>query len=535
MENKSSSNQLVFCKVCKKTVKLTFEHYKKCNKQSNFKIFYFDIKNKSNKWKKEGQVQKSCHKPSLMTISSVYSIHPLEVSIFDNLKYTRFSSLDHLTSYIVYSNKVPFSQFIFHLVPELKSIPQIKSIIAKNIRKVIGKASEQDNIIQMLPTAGSGLELLNKPWFWADLIRLYVLNYSGYAQLFNFDIFDPSKIPQTLLIPIYYTGYKYREHKPSKLTEYMERLFDYNFKKVIYSPSLSNLQALYIYMNDYFGSGKISLSRACLARITRMSYTLGIHIDTSRFGDSLNFERKNLFREISAFDTAFSGSFKLKYNCIPEPPVLDPNLYKLEKYLVPDSLTNCKYSNSRLNSLKAAMNSLKKIYGNKTIELIRFDLITATNDIELEKICIDRLSSLERAYIDLAASISRLKVEYREYAKDINDFENEFHPSRFHVALIILEYGRINQFHPSQVLLQKTLDTCDNMLNYFELNPGLAYFYYYLICFTYLSLIKLASSIEKVNIITRVNKIFNTLKPPDEFNNLNYLMLATALKTIHKK
>jgi hypothetical protein len=457
------------------------------------------------------------------------------VSIFDNLKYTRFSNLEHLTTYIVYSNKVPFSQFIFHLVPELKNIPQIKSIMAKNIRKVTGKTSDQNNTIQIMPTAGSGLELLNKPWFWADLIRLYVLNYSGYAQLFNFDTLDPSKIPQALLIPIYYTGYKYREHRPSKLTEYMEHLFEYNFKKVIYSPSLSNLQALYIYMNDYFGRGKVSLSRACLARITRMSYALGIHIDTNRFTDSLTFERKNLFREISAFDTAFSGSFKLKYNCIPEPPALDLNLYRLEKYLVPDKLTNCKYSNTKLNSLNAAMNSLKKIYGNKTIELIRFDFINATNDIELEEICIDRLNSLERAYIELVASISKLKAKYGEYIKEIDKFENDFHPSRFHLALIILEYGRISQFHTSQVLLQQTLNTCNNMFNYFELNPGLAYFYYYLTCFTYLSVVKLVGSIEKENIIAKVNKIFSTLKPPDEFNTLNHLMLATALKIIRKK
>jgi hypothetical protein len=53
MENKSSLNQLVFCKVCKITVKLTFEHYKRCNKQNSIKIFYFDIKN--NKWKNESQ------------------------------------------------------------------------------------------------------------------------------------------------------------------------------------------------------------------------------------------------------------------------------------------------------------------------------------------------------------------------------------------------------------------------------------------------------------------------------------------------
>jgi hypothetical protein len=433
----------------------------------------------------------------------------------------------------VYSNKVPFSQFIFHLIPELKNIPQIKSIVTKNMKKVNGKSSNIKSVKSRIPCVDNGLELLNKHWFWLDLIRLHIVHYSEFVRLFSYINLNPSCTPQTLLIAIYYSGYQYRKDKPPVLTKYMERLFDLNFRKVIYKPSFQNLQALYIYMNEYFGSGKLSLSRACLAHITRMSYALGIHVNTNHFSNDTKFERKNMFQEISSFDLLFSGSFKLRPNYIAELPNLDPSLYRASKYLIPENLLNSEISNNRLNILKSTMNSLKKLYGNKTIELIRFDFISATNDIELENLCIDRVNLLNRSYNELTANMCELKKEYSEFTKEIEIFEIKFHPSRFHIALIILEYGRINQFNSSQALLRETLKVCDSMYFYLHQNPNTLDFHNYLLCFTYLSILKQLDQIESGIIISRVTNIFQTLSP-DEFNNLNYLMLSSALKIIKK-
>ncbi|KXN70181.1 hypothetical protein CONCODRAFT_163580, partial [Conidiobolus coronatus NRRL 28638] len=368
---------------------------------------------------------------------------------------------------------------------------------------------------------------------WLDLIRLHILHYSEFVRLLSYSNLNPNCIPQTLLIAIYYSGYQFRKDKPPALTKYMERLFDLNFRKVICKPSFQNLQALYIYMNEYFGSGKLSLSRACLAHITRMSYALGIHINTNRFSNDTKFERKNLFREISSFDLLFSGSFKLKPSYIAELPNLDPSLYRASKYLIPENLLNSEIINNRLNMLKSTMNSFKKLYGNKTIELIRFDFVSATNDIELEKLCKDRLDLLNKSYNELTATVRKLKIEYSEFTKEIEIFEIKFHPSRFHIALIILEYGRINQFNSSQALLRETLKVCDNMYFYLQQDPNTLDFYNYLLCFTYLSILKQLDQIESGIIISRVNNIFETLSP-DEFNNLNYLMLSSALKIIKK-
>lgn len=228
---------------------------------------HFDIKSKNNKWKYENQgiliyiniykysklsnirilVQKTLFNPSSQVISSIYTIHPIEISIFNNLKFTPFSNLEHLASYIIYSNKVPFSQFIFHLIPELNSIPQIKTIVLSNIESNTGYTDIKNST--KFVYSSDGLELLNKLSFWNELIKLHSISCPVFAKLLDLNDYNQNKIPQTLLIAVYYGGYQFRKDKPTKLTEYIERLFDLNLKKL--SISLVCIVVCIVYLYGY--------------------------------------------------------------------------------------------------------------------------------------------------------------------------------------------------------------------------------------------------------------------------------------------
>jgi hypothetical protein len=151
-------------------------------------------------------------------------------------------------------------------------------------------------------------------------------------------------------------------------------------------------------MDTYFGSGKVSLSRACLAHISRMSYMLGIHANFNHMCESLNFSRKKLFHQISFYDLTLSRTFNLTPKYIVELPEFDSRLSQPSSYLVPKELLETEHQSYDLRILNANLYSLKSIYDSMIIRLMHFNFITSTDNATLEHIYITRFNLLDHAY-----------------------------------------------------------------------------------------------------------------------------------------
>ncbi|KXN67341.1 hypothetical protein CONCODRAFT_87026, partial [Conidiobolus coronatus NRRL 28638] len=194
------------CKSCYKTNGVANKFCKRCVINTGLSLVTYNSSTFDKLKKPNNKAKIKFMNPYTPKIQTNYCIKPIEKSIFISLRVTRFKDLEHLTSYMVYSNQVPLSQFVFHLAPELKKIPQIQAIISSNMENLPSSDDSSDNELFFNQHMGD-LELVYKPEFWKDLIRLYITNYQHEIPLFNLKYFDIYKISQPLLVAIYFCGY----------------------------------------------------------------------------------------------------------------------------------------------------------------------------------------------------------------------------------------------------------------------------------------------------------------------------------------
>lgn len=434
---------------------------------------------------------------------------------------------------------MPNTQLIYHLAPDLKSIPQIKHILHNN-EKLIGQniSSEQIPIKSESKnsTCSNSLNLVNDPKFWTELIKLFIQFPLPTESTFNIKNFNPAKLSQPLLIAIYYSGYQHRSQKPPELTQYMDQLFKVNLKKVLFMPSLQNIQALYIYCQVLFANGEISLTRICFTALSRMLYSLGIHLDSDKFDLNTNFNRKLIFRRVSIFDSSLVGVYKFTPNYIVELPKFWDGLYDVRWYLTPSKWSGFEEEKFVENHLKASITVINNKFYDKTCIIMDFTNNSSTKGLRNDKLFKTKLKALSLAYSEVLGLNQNLKWSYPQQAAIIEEFELSAKVSYTHLSLILLEYWKLNRQSKDYELSQKTLEFS---IGLFELISQIEsykaeVFYYYLIGFSLLSNIKDFDKADKSKALKVLGKLKVIVgKNHNEFNSLNFLLFGTGLKLLN--
>ncbi|KXN64845.1 hypothetical protein CONCODRAFT_13816 [Conidiobolus coronatus NRRL 28638] len=330
--------ELKFCFSCKvKVVKPGNQYCKACKIPGSKKVkFYsYNIGSDNNKVVKlsKGKIVFDIE-PSLPKLNFIYYHTPQEVNILQKLNFQRFRNIGELASFIFSSRQIPIFQLVFNFCRDLMLLPQIRGIVSENKRFIPNEDVEANmRNIKEVRTKATWLSLVYNEEFWEELILLYLTNHHICCAFFHLKDLQANKISRPLITAIYYMGYLCRQDNPDELTNYMKTLAKNQFKKILFKPSLQNIQALCIYFYIFL-KDDARFARAILAQITRMCYSIGAHIDTDMFSDCTNYNRKTIIRKVAYLNKNISGCLKIKPNYLLDIPNFDSSLYEPHWHLL---------------------------------------------------------------------------------------------------------------------------------------------------------------------------------------------------------
>lgn len=380
----------------------------------------------------------------------VYYSNPVESS---NLlvKYCKFKDIEHLTSYILYSNEIPYSQLVFSLGLNFKKFKQFDIIFHQLSNTQLEPELTVTNICNIHAYNNNELSILYSKEFWIELLYLYLINFHPFNSIFNLKQFNPAKMNSTLLVAIYFKGYQYYSKKSKKLTDYMTQLALSLLKRILFKPSLTNLQAIYLLIYSLNINNETEVGRAYLSQLTRMSYLLGLNINTNKFSSGRGYDRKLVFIGISSVNRNASGSISIYPNYIAELPDIDPVLYKSEWQLLSLSLNFQQPYDHLYYSRLTSINSKFKLL---TLIQVTFPSKNSfSTPKKLEKFCQNRLLELNKVYVDICRDFDLLKLEFNDKMKDICSEELITKRAYLLLCLDVIEYWKLNSTALSQSLI----------------------------------------------------------------------------------
>jgi hypothetical protein len=458
------------------------------------------------------------------------------------VQYSKFTSIDHLTQYILNSNRFPTSQLFGEFGLDFRGLNQIQSLVDKSKQTLKFSSSNAQTIkftaAEDFASKQRGLEDISKKNFWEDLIKLYLLHFHLNLPVFNLPsttaIFN---LPQPLLISIYCWGYICRKRKTPQLTEYMDKLAHNNVNRIIFKPSLSNCQALYIQYYNYYRRGKIREGRACINHLTRMCYSLGLHLDSQLFHPQQNYNRSNLFLNILCSQKNINTVYMVFPGFEYELENWNTNLFNPEWYRLPLKVRNLLNLSDGEDELFSRLSALKNRSKVEYLAQIKFppNLAQYTND-QIEKICLLKLQKLKINYFNVYREYEALKSQFNSRCSDLSSNLEMVTLHYLQSSLLILEYGRLKSNPPTPTLLTKTVNILDEILsitlssstnykNYLDLN--------YLVGFTYLQIFGKLDYFKRREVFEKYEKLieFNMV---GDYQLLQYLVLCCGFKLISK-
>jgi hypothetical protein len=417
-------------------------------------------------------------------------------------------------------------------------LPQIKNLIEVNKDSILAKRAYKECFGQYFYIT-NGLEELRNPNFWNELIRIYLIEFHAYANVFNLKYFDTSTVPQSLLIAIYCAGYDHRKQKTKELTEYMLHLAKKNIKRIIFKPSISNAQALLIHAHTIFYHLKDIESRALLLHLNRICYNLGIHIDTNRFCDSANFNRKALFTKVLISSNWLTGSIYKAFNNF-ETRVDDLEYtthcssWQLLSKQVARKL-NFQDDEAILISKLAVLNNR---CADISAKLVIFPTYFQGDNYKIEEFCMNRHRELTKIHSVVIEELEVLKLKYSHCLNTIKINQELLSTFYSIISLRIFGFERASTKMISHKLICKIKYLCFQILKTAEkasYNLTLTSFYYHA-SFTLMSMIDHLDCEQKKE-LTRLLKLLSTklLTKMENQDIFNYLIFKFGEKAINNK
>jgi hypothetical protein len=411
-------------------------------------------------------------------------------------------------------------------------LPQISAIVNEN-KYLIPNKNEKRNTNKATEARNedSELSLLYDPKFWEDLIRLYLINHHINCAFFHLKDLQDNKLSQPLLTAIYFMGYLYRSDKPSRITEYMKNLAKNQFKKILFKPSLQNIQALCIYFYTFITQDEYKIATSILAHLTRMCYSIGLHIDTNRFLERVNYNRKILISKIARLNKNISGCLKIKPNYLLDVPRFETSLYDPRWHLLDFSFKLENFGlEDRLILSKIAI--IHNRFWDNSLVYVSF----ANQSIDPQHVgdlCLTKLKNVSLAYSKAKKSYSQLFEIYpnSEMIKEkIQFMENVYYVFQNDILEYWLQKGQINA-QLIQIILEYSFGILKTQLR----NNRGRFSIYLAICtgFAYFKIFNYCTQAQKSLIINNLKFIKSYLdNEVGDYHNLSYLLFKSRFESI---
>jgi hypothetical protein len=304
-------------------------------------------------------------------------------------------------------------------------------------------------------------------------------------------------------------GYNRRKLKTKELSDYMDQLEKNNIKSILFKPRLSNAQALLLHCNSLYYSFKVIKGRACYLHLIKMCYALGIHIDTDRFNDWANYNRRAVYvktLEINLYTySVFKAFYKFEYEF-----QFDSQLYDASWQLLPKLVLD----RLKLNDDEAKLVSIATVLINRYLDqcihhMIFSQSLPKSDDI-IENICLHKYYTLKKIYSSICKEFETLRINFTHCLGTI-DLSHDFLIVPYACAgLVILEFGRRSMASINQKFIYKSIELCFKVLNTaynVKFNQYRVYNYYYA-SISLITLIKYADQHQK----REMKAIFKILK-----------------------
>jgi hypothetical protein len=278
-------------------------------------------------------------------------------------------------------------------------------------------------------------------------------------------------------------GYNRRKLKTKELSDYMDQLEKNNMKSILFKPSLSNAQALLLHCNSLYYNFKVVKGRACFLHVIKMCYALGIHIDTDRFDDWENYNRRAIYAkalEINLFTySVFKAFYKIEFQFQFQ---FDSQLYDASWQLLPKLVLD----RLKLNDDEAKLISIATVLSNKFLDQCMHHMIFSQplpkSDDEIENICLHKYYTLKKIYSSICKEFEILRLNFA-HCLDTIDLSHDFLTVPYACAgLVILELGRRRMTSVNQKFIYKSIELCFKALNTApnaKLNQSRIFNYYY--------------------------------------------------------
>ncbi|KXN72361.1 hypothetical protein CONCODRAFT_16203 [Conidiobolus coronatus NRRL 28638] len=457
-----------------------------------------------------------------------------DVSFWSQMRYQRFSSIEHLTSYILSSNNIQPSQLAGESKWDLGKLPQIKHLVSINENLL----ANTQNIHSQTAISNSNdlaIQHIYNPSFWAKLIKLYIIHFHRTRAVFYLKDFDLSTISQSLLNAIYCLGYLYFDQKSDELTEYMNQLREKNFHNIKLKPSLTNIQALFIHQNIIYHQGKVSEARAILLHITKMCYILGLHRNTKKVSQSVFYARNLTYTRVLYSHLIMNKVFKVNLNFQVDNPDINKVCYGVDWQFLPKETSRLIQISQEERSLISTLTTLNIEHRDKSLFQLIFPNIDSYTNEQIYKLCLSKYSNLCLSHSRYVRGYELLSNNFPEYSKLIAFDRDEFETYYLHMGILIFEYGKSKSKGVNYRLVYKMASLCDKLMNV-ALTSDIGHFFefrFYLTVFTYLVIFRHLKRSHQNKILSNLTMFKKVLiKYLSRSNLLIYLLFDKGVEMI---
>jgi hypothetical protein len=378
-----------------------------------------------------------------------------------------------------------------------------------------------------------GLEELVKSEFWADLFRTYILESHIYHPIFPLNCLDITDSSHPVLIAIYCYGFMYKPNISQELKDYMNNLEKKNLKRIQLKPCLSSIYALFIHSQILYRRREIKKSEFLLAHLTRMSYSLGVHLECNLFEKDFQCSKNLLFNIIISNSFNNSSIYKpeicLEYHKPSTNSVKDSNLQ-----ILPEDLRRfLNYSNEEWLHISEVC-SLNYMYSCQAVDSLNFFQLSIQGH-ELESYCYIQYSRWMRVYEAVMEKFQKIKLKFNHNFPELNLCEDMIVVNYLRVSLLIVEYWRYKSTTISQIILNETFELSFKLLlSYLNTqNKQINSYICYYSSFTLLSICQYVDRTKSDNVGSLIQQVLNVKRDQlIKYNLLYYSILSSSVKSI---
>jgi hypothetical protein len=448
----------------------------------------------------------------------------------------QFNSLSEFTLYIIKAEKISFFYFVNCCIPGIQNIPKFKHFIDTKI-ETLPPVTNAFKIYYMPMPIARPLQLIYQQSFWDSLLEVYFEEFHTVYPVFSIKSFNPKTCSSNLLSAIYYLGFNFQTEYHEDLKNYMDKYAELTVKKTLKSDNLENCQALFIFAYIKYLSGDLEGAKFLQAYLTRMAYSLGLHLDCKHLPPVVRYNRKLTFTNIKWININIAGSYNFAPNYLTEYGESDVTLFD-PRWQKPDETTYINYNTEDENEAYSTSITVFHKFQDACADLIWIPSFYSLESDSFMASWNSRLKKLSQLFGKSTLAFLTLKQKFKKHTSKLQINENQV---KMHYHFCILELYEIlkhrnNGLKPDQQTI--VLSNCDALFDCLKesnIPSPFLQVYAYLVALHYLNIYPHSFSLQKKRTKERLQQVINYLKGKFlKIFSLNYLMLEVGFDLIEE-